>query len=734
MLDLNSLNNNQKEAVLSNHGPVLVIAGAGSGKTKVLTYRIAYLIKTGQFKPNNILAVTFTNKAADEMKSRVAGLLSNEINLDNLWIGTFHSICVKILKKYGRAIGIDSKFTIVDTYDQKQIIIEAMSQLNISSKAFNPSTILSYISFAKNHLILPNAYSSTVKGYFHEIVAKIYEQYQKLLKQNNSLDFDDLLMQVCVLIQNDLTVLDKLQKQFKYILVDEYQDTNYAQYMIVKTIAKKHQNIFVVGDDDQSIYSFRGADINNILSFEKDFPDAKVITLDQNYRSTQNILNVAYSIICNNTKRKDKKLWTSNLRGNLVDLYVAIDEYDELHWIVNNIKLLRSNSSFEEIAVLYRTNAFSRLIEEQLVKNGIPYKIFGNIGFYERKEVKDIICYVKSIYNIKDDISFSRIANTPKRGIGEKSLDNLKSYSSKANTGMLEFLITNELELYGLSAFNKVRQLFIEVLNKLDLLNPAAIIQYILNETKYIEYLQSNDTTNNNVEDKVQNILELINLASKYNHLYGMEGIESFLNEVILMENVPRTYNYSNSSTVSENRVILMTIHSAKGLEFDNVFIPGLEENIFPHANAMFSDEEIEEERRLMYVAVTRAKKRLYLSYAQKRRMYGYLQNNLPSRFVKEINSGLLNIINSNLILEDDVERSLNYNLNDTNVRSNMCSQESKKDVSTILSIGDKVRHPYFGKGVVLSINSDTIIVQFDLYGEKELLKDHPSIVKEIRD
>lgn len=710
MIDIETMNPPQKEAVITTEGPVLVLAGAGSGKTRVLTYRIAYILDTGLAGSNNILAMTFTNKAAGEMKERINHLLkeTNSEKFDGVylnWMGTFHSICVKILKIDGVNIGLDKNFTIYDSSDQKEAVKEAMRRLNLSIKDFNPGAIHSYISSAKNELIDPETYAMYAQGYFQQNVADIYPVYQSILKENNALDFDDLLMYTVKLFNQNPKVLEKYQNQFKYILVDEYQDTNHAQYVIVKALASVNRNICCVGDDDQSIYAFRGATIKNILNFEKDYPECKVIKLEQNYRSTKKILEASYQVISKNRSRKDKKLWTENSDGENITLFSALDEQSEGRWITDRIKELSDNESLNEFAVLYRTNAQSRSLEESFINASIPYKIVGGLRFYDRKEIKDILSYLRCIYNPKDTQSIKRIINVPKRGIGNKTIEKYINEATSNNVSLLEFLNSTNIDNSSVRIFNDLINKFI---TKSKELNIVELINYILEHSGYIKMLEDGTLEN---ESRIENLKELITVASKFSNLDPLDSLESFLEEVSLLEGI------ANENEEVKDSVTLMTIHAAKGLEFKYVFVSGVEENLFPHSNSMQSDSEMEEERRLAYVALTRAKDRLFLSHALKRRYFGTVQSNQLSRFINDVDSSLIDNLSDMVthtdFLEDEDDRGF-------------------KDTQYIqLNTGDNVKHEYFGRGRVIQLDGSLVIVDFgSIHGVKELMLEYARLEK----
>lgn len=719
MINLEILNPPQKEAVTTIEGPLLVLAGAGSGKTRVLTYRIAYILDSGLAAPWNILAMTFTNKAAGEMKERISSLINAEINTGSNdlsyelnWMGTFHSICVKILKVHGELVGLSRNFVIYDSSDQKVAVKEAMSRLDISIKDFNPNTIHSYISSAKNELISPEDYQNIAQGYFQQVVAKIYPMYQKVLRENNAVDFDDLLCLTVNLFRENKEVLQKFQEQFKYIMVDEYQDTNHVQYLLIKMLADKYRNICCVGDDDQSIYAFRGATIKNILNFEKDYPESKVVKLEQNYRSTQKILDASHSVISKNRNRKDKKLWTENDEGENIILYKAFDEVNEGGWIVEKVlELSKSGIPLNEIAILYRTNAQSRSLEESFVTSGVPYKIIGGTQFYERKEVKDVIAYLRTIYNPKDNASLERIINVPKRGIGSKTFQTLSNLARGEDISILEYLrkYKDTLPSANLSKFVEIIDRIRDDMSKQNLVEG---INSLLERSGYIEMLKDGTLES---ESRIENIKELISVASKYEKEESEVALEAFLSEVSLLESVSARNNQSADS------VTLMTIHAAKGLEYEYVFIVGMEENLFPHSSSMLDPAEIEEERRLAYVAITRAKKNLYITHTNRRKYFGRIQSNPLSRFVQDIDQS---------ILENIIDEANGFDVEDYfNSGSRKDGGYSHKAIH--LENGDKVKHEYFGKGVVKYIDGEIVIVDFgSVHGKKELFLEYARLEK----
>ena len=633
---IEELNNKQKEAVLATEGPCLVIAGAGSGKTKVLTHKIAYLMTEKNVKPWNILAITFTNKAASEMKERVEKLVGDAAK--DMWIGTFHSICVRILRKYIDRLGFDHSFLIFDTSDQRTLIKECMKTLKIDDKMFTDRSVLAEISNGKNEMLEPKAYQTKYAGdYRKEIIGRIYELYQQRLKENNAIDFDDIINYTIKILTQNEEALEYYTNKFQYVLVDEYQDTNKAQFTLVTILASKYGNITVVGDNDQGIYSFRGADITNILNFEKEFPGTKIIKLEQNYRCTGNILKAANSVIKHNENKYEKKLWTENEEGALPIIHKSDDEYDEGRYIVEQINHLRREEYFKysDFTVLYRMNSQSRAIEEILRREGIPYKIVGGLKFYERKEIKDIISYLRLIYNFSDNISLKRIINEPKRGIGKTSIDNIGEISEK--TGLSMFDIIKHADEYGLNRVKANAEEFVQVIEELrgnlDKLSISELIKETLNKTGYVKALELENSTE--AETRIQNLEEFLTVAIEFEEEEADNTLGDFLEGITLSSDI-------DGMEENEDSVTLMTLHSAKGLEFPVVFLVGLEEGIFPGNKSIGEPKELEEERRLFYVGITRAKQYLYLTCSKKRTIFGSTSYNAISRFVNEIPQDLL--------------------------------------------------------------------------------------------
>jgi len=699
---LNALNEKQKEAMAITDGPILIIAGAGSGKTRTLTHKVAYLIKEKKVSPQNILAVTFTNKAAGEMKERIVKLLSDKNHIPSKYdlplVGTFHSICAKILRKEIDKLGYEKSFNIIDEHDQMSLMKKIFARLEISKEQFNPRGILEAIAKAKNDLVDAHQFSLGTGGYFEEVVSRLYSEYQNELKKNNSLDFDDLIMFTVKIFQKFPEVLEKYQNKFHYILVDEYQDTNHSQYLLVNLLAKKYRNLCVVGDDWQSIYGWRQADIKNILDFEKDYPEAKVISLEQNYRSTQVILDAAYGVISQNIFRKDKNLWTEKEGGHLIASYEAEDEADEADFVAREI-LKSSGKKYSDFAVLYRTNAQSRILEEIFLKRSIPYQIIGGIKFYQRKEVKDVVSYLRLIQNPKDRISLERIINEPRRGIGEATFISWINLAKENNLDLVSAGLKSEIKNLKISASRSDGiAKFCEFISRMrevqDRISLGDFIEKVFAESGYEKYLQDGTMEG---EMRWENVKELVTVARKYDKEESGNGqkLFDFLEEVALATDADTAKKKGDS-------VILMTLHSAKGLEFPVVFIVGLEEGILPHSRSILNQVELEEERRLMYVGITRAKEKVYLCFTDERNIFGSTQINPPSRFLSEIPEHLVEnyksrITNQEIVSNFKNKKAVNY-----------------KD-------GEHVGHPEFGNGMVISTQDEIITVAFKKSGIKKL-------------
>lgn len=755
---IEELNDKQKEAVINTEGPCLVIAGAGSGKTKALTHKIAYLMVQKNIAPWNILAITFTNKAANEMKDRVEKLVGDAVK--DMWIGTFHSICVRILRRYIDRIGFDSSFIIFDTSDQRTLIKECLKTLSIDDKLFTDRSVLSEISNGKNELLEPKAYSVKYAGdYRKSKIAEIYDLYQRRLKENNAIDFDDIINYTIKILTENPDALEYYTEKFKYVLVDEYQDTNKAQFTLITILASKYGNITVVGDNDQGIYSFRGADITNILNFEKDFPGTKIIKLEQNYRCTGNILKAANAVIKNNETKYEKKLWTENDEGNIPSIYQGEDEYDEARYIVEQINHLKTEEYFDysNFAVLYRMNAQSRAIEDILRRENIPYKIIGGLKFYERKEIKDAIAYLRLIANTSDNLSLKRIINEPKRGIGKTSLDNVQEIAQLNGISMYE--VIKNAEQYGLNRVFLNSREFVETIEDIrkqkDELEISELIKLILNKTGYTKALELENTIE--AESRIQNLEELLTVAIEFEEELAENSLNDFLESITLSSDI-------DNLEETEESVTLMTLHSAKGLEFSTVFLVGMEEGIFPGYQSISEPKELEEERRLFYVGITRAKRYLYLTCARHRTIFGSTSYNSLSRFVKEIPDDLLDGYNELTNKVEDKFEDSNYGWSygnnysgkvktykfqetekyqSTNTAKNVENKNNfafrtaesflnsinkpkdKVDVSKYAK-GMRVYHKKFGEGTIQSIEQEgedaKIDINFDKVGHKRLM------------
>ena len=721
---LDDLNPKQREAVNQIDGPCLVIAGAGSGKTKVLTYKIAHLIDNCGVKPWNILAITFTNKAANEMKERVQSLIGDAIN--DIWLGTFHSICVKILRKFIDRLGYDSSFAIFDTADQKTLVKKCLKELDIDSKIFTEKSIINEISNAKNMMVKPDDYLLRNKGdYRKEKIGKVYSLYQRKLKENNAVDFDDIInLTIDLLIEND-DILEYYSDKFKYILVDEYQDTNKSQFKLVSILAKKNMNIMVVGDNDQGIYSFRGADISNILNFEKDFAGTKIVKLEQNYRCTGNILKVANEVIKNNTTKYDKKLWTENDDGEVPFIYTGKDEYDEASFVTEKIEEIKGNDNFKysDFAVLYRMNAQSRAIEDIFMREGIPYKIVGGLKFYERKEIKDIIAYLRLIANQNDNLSLVRVINEPKRGIGAVSLNKVEELAIENETSM--YNIIKNADKYIPRIQGNVYEFveMIEVLKDADL-TITELVKAILLKSGYIAALQAENTVE--AETRIQNLEEFLTVVGEFEEEYAENGLNDFLQTLSLSSDVDKLDD-------NEDKVTLMTLHSAKGLEYPVVFLVGVEDGIFPGEQSATTIEGLEEERRLFYVGITRAKKILFITLANKRTLFGYTSYNKPSRFLKEIPKELTmrnveKVEDSHVISKsnfDSRKSGFNFKTPEAFLNNIQSKRNSNIDVNKY-KVGQIIFHKKFGEGVIVALkpenNDIKVDIDFNKVGHKRLM------------
>ena len=703
---LATLNPVQREAVEATEGPVLILAGPGSGKTRVITHRVAYLVRGCGVNPHHIMAVTFTNKAAREMKERLEQLLGWEI--EALTLGTFHAICARILRREGKATGLNAGFVIYDDEDQLNLIKQSLREVNLDPKQYAPRALQSAISAAKSRLISPKGYAQQIQSYFEEIVQRVYQHYQQLLSQSGAVDFDDLLMKTVELFRNHPQILNRYQSRYLHILVDEFQDTNIAQYMLIKQLAGKHHNICVVGDPDQSIYSWRFADLRNILSFEKDYPEAKVVFLEQNYRSTKTILEVASDVISANVQRKPKNLWTENEVGSPVAIIESYSEEEEAQSVVNEIEKLISQEqiSLKDCAVMYRVNAQSRVLEETFMRYGMPYKLVGGTRFYRRQEIKDIIAYLRVIHNPHDNVSLARIINVPGRGIGQGTLNKLRAWARPHDTSLYDSLkqVVEEKTLSSriTQALTGFVALIDELMVKSHELNLAELLDEILEHIEYREYLLEKEDG----EDRLENIMELKSVAREYSGLNPEEALATFLEKVSLVADIDELDEKADAVT-------LITLHQAKGLEFPVVFIVGMEEGILPHRRSFDDPEEMEEERRLCYVGMTRAEKRLYLLRSYRRSLFGGSVNP-ASRFLQDISPHL--VTTKGLWEEESL-----------GLPATVYSQSPINSLSTLeLKVGDWVHHSKFGDGIVMDCIPDrgdrVVTVAFKEAGVKKLL------------
>lgn len=737
-----TLNPPQREAVAQTEGPVLILAGAGSGKTRVLTHRIAYLMEEMGVNPWNILAITFTNKAAQEMRERVDKLVG--FGSESIWVSTFHSACVRILRRHIDNLGYDTNFTIYDTDDQKSLMKDVCRKLNIDTKVYKERSLLAQISHAKDELLTPDDMEMKAAGdYNMKKVASVYREYQAALRKNNALDFDDLIVKTVELFQNCGAVLEYYQERFKYIMVDEYQDTNTAQFKFISLLAQKYENLCVVGDDDQSIYKFRGANIGNILGFERVFPDAKVIRLEQNYRSTKNILNAANQVIANNTERKAKTLWTENEEGSKVHFRQFFNAYEEAEYVAGEIGRMKREGmgSYRDCAILYRTNAQSRIFEEKFIAANIPYKLVGGVNFYARKEIKDLLCYLKTIDNARDDLAVQRIINVPKRGIGATTLGRVQDYADNMGISLYEALrVAEEVPSIGRS-LSKIDGFvtFIQSLkSKADVLSVEELLQEVIDDTGYVAELEAEDTEESRA--RIENIDELISKTVAYQEAMEEQNqpatLSGFLEEVALVADI-------DTVDPDQDYVLLMTLHSAKGLEFPKVFMVGMESGIFPsHMTISYGDDgELEEERRLCYVGITRAMKDLTLTCAQQRMIRGETQYNKVSRFVREIPRELVDlghtIQEKKPKAEDLIPTPTKYSKMKEILQSrNYKPREFKvtKSGSLDYEVGDTVRHIKFGVGIVKEIveggRDYEVTVEFDKVGVKKMFASFAKLKK----
>lgn len=730
-----SLNEMQKKAVFQTEGPVLILAGAGSGKTRVLTHRIAYLIEEKGVNPWNILAITFTNKAAGEMRERVDHLVG--FGSESIWVSTFHSACVRILRRFIDRLGYDTNFTIYDTDDQKSLMKEVCKYLQIDTKTYRERALLNAISSAKNEMISPQEFLLQAEGDFSkQKIAEVYLEYEKQLRANNALDFDDLLVRAVQLFETQPDVLDYYQERFRYIMVDEYQDTNTVQFHLIRILSSKYRNLCVVGDDDQSIYKFRGANIKNILNFESEFPDATVIKLEQNYRSTSNILNAANAVIHNNIGRKDKTLWTENPEGEKIACKQFDNAYDEADYIAAAIqkKVKEERASYKDCAVLYRTNAQSRMFEERFVSTNIPYKVIGGVNFYARREIKDLLAYLRTIENGRDDLAVRRIINVPKRGIGLTSINRVQEYALQKETGFYEALLAADLipgigrALSKLESFVALIEHFKEEAGRL---TPLALLTDIIETLDYENYLEEIDMED--AESRIENIEELKSKLASYEESCEEAGeqptLSGFLEEVALVADIDNLDEESDY-------VVLMTLHSAKGLEFSYVFLAGMEDGLFPSYMTITADDpmELEEERRLCYVGITRAMKELTLTCAKRRMVRGETQYNIASRFLKEIPERLIGTASGTLRERPQMGIARNQTYAKAKAAFHSQAFGIKRPVQQFkvasgeglgYDVGDRVRHMKFGEGLVTAITEGgrdyEVTVEFDRFGVKKM-------------
>ena len=737
-----TLNPPQREAVAQTEGPVLILAGAGSGKTRVLTHRIAYLMDEKGVNPWNILAITFTNKAAQEMRERVDKLVG--FGSESIWVSTFHSACVRILRRHIDNLGYDTNFTIYDTDDQKSLMKDVCRKMNIDTKIYKERSLLVQISHAKDELLTPDDMEMKAAGdYNMKKVASVYREYQAALRKNNALDFDDLIVKTVELFEKCGAVLEYYQERFKYIMVDEYQDTNTAQFKFISLLAQRYQNLCVVGDDDQSIYKFRGANIGNILGFEHVFPDARVIRLEQNYRSTRNILNAANQVIANNTERKAKTLWTENEEGSKVHFRQFLNAYEEAEYVAGEIGKLKRNGlgNYRDCAILYRTNAQSRIFEEKFIAANIPYKLVGGVNFYARKEIKDLLCYLKTINNARDDLAVQRIINVPKRGIGATTLGRVQDYADNMGISLYEALrVAEEVPSIGRS-LSKIDGFvtFIQMLkSKADVMTVEEILQEVIDSTGYVAELEAEDTEESRA--RIENIDELISKTVAYQEAMEEQNqpatLSGFLEEVALIADI-------DTVDPDQDYVLLMTLHSAKGLEFPKVFMVGMEDGIFPsHMTISYGDDgEMEEERRLCYVGITRAMKDLTLTCAQQRMIRGETQYNRVSRFVREIPRELVDLGHTIQEKKPKVEELIPTPAKYSKMKEILQGRNYKprefkvtKANSLDYEVGDTVRHIKFGVGIVKEIveggRDYEVTVEFDKVGVKKMFASFAKLKK----
>lgn len=731
---LNGLNPEQQRAVKTTDGPLLLMAGAGSGKTRVLTHRIAYLMVEKQVNPYNILAITFTNKAAREMKERIYSMMGGVA--DEIWVSTFHSMCVRILRRDIDRLGYNRNFTILDTTDQQSVVKTILKEKNLDPKKYDPRAILGAISSAKNELIGPEEFAKNAGGHMDQIVADVYEMYQKRLRKNQALDFDDLIMTTIQLFQRVPEVLTYYQRKFQYIHVDEYQDTNRAQYMLVKLLAQRFQNLCVVGDSDQSIYRWRGADIANILSFEKDYPRSEVILLEQNYRSTKRILFAANEVIKNNLNRRDKNLWTENAEGNKIFYYRADSEQSEAQFVAGKIKeaVQSGKRKYSDFAILYRTNAQSRVMEEVLLKSNIEYSIVGGVKFYDRKEIKDTLAYLRLIANPDDDISLTRVINVPKRGVGSSSVDKIANFADMHDMSMFQAL--GSIELIGLSPkITKACREFYDLINNYthmqEYLSVTELVEEVLEKTGYYEMLKAEKSIE--AQSRLENLDEFLSVTKNFEEGNEDKSLIAFLTDLALVADIDKL----DEDGKQVDTVVLMTLHSAKGLEFPVVFLLGLEEGVFPHSRSLMEEAEMEEERRLAYVGITRAEEELFITNAQMRTLFGRTNMNPPSRFIGEIPADLIDGLEPKKTSLQSQSASPFAAIQAAAVRKPVLRPMTNSTGGEELGwkVGDKAVHGKWGTGTVVSVKGEGEGIELDIafpkpVGIKRLLAKFAPITK----
>ena len=737
-MDIDSLNPAQREAVLKTEGPVLILAGAGSGKTRVLTTRIAHLMQDKGIHPSNILAITFTNKAATEMRERVEETIDSDVK--DMWITTFHSCCVRILRKDINKIGYNRSFVIYDSPDQLTLVKDCLKELNLSDKVFEPKTVINYISDAKDKLLNPQEYKAMHRNDARmSKIADVYTLYQDRLKRNSALDFDDLIIKTVELLKKEESVLAYYRNKFKYIMVDEYQDTSKAQYEFIKLLAQEHQNICVVGDDDQSIYGWRGADIRNILEFERDYTSVHVVKLEQNYRSTQVILDAANTVISNNIERKRKKLWSEQKEGEKIKIQVASDEMEEAEFVADTIGRMhrRENKAFKNFAVLYRANAQARAIEDALNRSQIPYNIYGGTKFYERKEIKDLVAYLRLLQNVQDDISLKRIINVPKRGIGLRTIEKIEDRASLKQESIFSVLLdidtNSDISTKAKASING----FVDLVGTLRVIKDAysvsKLIEKVLDVTGYLDELEKDKSEE--AQDRIDNLKEFISIAIEFENNSEEKDLETFLTNVALTS--------TESEDEENDKVSLMTIHTSKGLEFPVVFLVGMEEGLFPISRAVRSmaESDIEEERRLCYVGITRAKKELYMTLTKKRTLYGKTNPSIQSRFMEELPNECIEKLNveenelsyskANYNILDKYKQKYMNSINKANVATKVNATVKETKVESNLDdikLGSKVHHPKFGVGTVVAVVGSDLTIAFNNQGIKKINKEYTTL------